>query len=209
MPTPTPQGAIWLYQIRSLRDGQRCITSIVCNNIAAISNPDYVSFCNQFLFDQENADTLLSKYLDCISISSNSVVQRIQCISPSRLAFVERIGAGAWSAGTRGAVGLPSNVGSAITRRSLNGTRAGVGTLHIPAPGPTDVADSLWIPPYRITLQALAAKTVTPLTLLGGGAAMQPILWDRRFPGVIWDVVSAVPQPQVRVNRRRTVGVGI
>jgi len=110
-------------------------------------------------------------------------------------------------------VGLaaPPNVMSTITKRSLFADRHGVGSIHIGGMTSTD-----------ITLGMLSAGRITNLSSLGellildidvsaipNALELTPIILNKSSPGASYSWHEATVQATSRVQRRRTVGLGI
>lgn len=131
---------------------------------------------------------------------------RLQRVHPTRSAFQEVLGLGA---GLHVAAATTANVNAVITKRTLVGTRRGVGRMS-----GTPLA------PDQYTAGLLTAGTLSEYNtvgtvlndVLGGGAdatEIEPVLWSRATPTTSLLVTSAAAQDTVRVMRRRTLRVGI
>jgi len=131
---------------------------------------------------------------------------RAQRVHPTRSAYAEVAGLGA---GLHAQDATTANVNGVITKRTLVGTRKGVGRMST-AP----------LTPDQFTAGLVTAGTLAAMDLLGtvlndpisGGADLtdaEPVLWSKDTPTTSLLITSAQGQDTVRVMRRRTLRVGI
>jgi len=155
------------------------------------------------------AGTLSTAIHDCIPPNVDVDFVRVQEIYPSRSAVVDSGSLGAGSAINNAVTG---NIAAVITKRTQFAGRDQVGAVHIPCVPPDECADGEIDNggAYYASLQALAGKLIDNLVPVGTGALYRPVLFHRLTqPPTSTQVWSTIVQPQVRVMRRRTVGLGI
>jgi len=106
--------------------------------------------------------------------------------------------------GTNIAACLSPNHACAITRQADEATRHGTGTLHMPAVPVTFMEDGL------ITGAADAAYTTLAEEMLvhQDGGLWVPVLYNRVAPADSLNITRTTVQNTLRVQRRRTVGLG-
>lgn len=107
--------------------------------------------------------------------------------------------------GTLG-VGATANVASCLTLVADRASRHGVGNKHLFGL-PIDAMDlGALTPGQKALVDTLGVAMVSPIPHTGG--VMQPIIFNRALPGDSMEVIGHITNPLVRVQRRRTVGVG-
>lgn len=129
-----------------------------------------------------------------------------QPVSPERMIRVSIGG------GTAGGSGLAecTNLQASVTFRADRAARDAIGAKRI-CMSEFQVEDGNLRVGYKGVVDTFAVLAKTNLTVALGGAQYMPVIYHRRAdPGFKWDrIVESVVQPQARVIRRRTVGVGI
>lgn len=131
-----------------------------------------------------------------------------QWIHPNRYVSV-RINDGA-GAGLLAGVALPQNVASVLTKRSQFGSRHGIGSIHLGGMGAGDVTNGL-LTVTRISKSVELADVLTvsvDMSDLVADAEMEPIILNKAAPADSYDFHDITIQNTVRVQRRRTVGLG-
>lgn len=101
-----------------------------------------------------------------------------------------------------------SNVAATITKRTDNGTRRGLGSLHLPGIPDTGYANGSLTAPYKLLIDAISACLLNPFVVTLETTGLTPVLWSNRSPTVYLPLTSTVTQTTLRTMRRRTVGVG-
>lgn len=103
---------------------------------------------------------------------------------------------------------LPQNVQASITKRSTFSGPGAEGSIRIPGLVSEQVTAGRLGPSAIEDLTTIAAGWMTPLDLGTYDAAAPPIIYHRANPNISvrWETLTI--QPEVRVSRRRTVGLG-
>lgn len=102
----------------------------------------------------------------------------------------------------------PSNVSATITKRGEEANRHNIGAVHLPNVPIEKIVGGKFVPGYLTTLEALAVALKTPYTMATGGT-LTPILANKANLAASVPVATTVVQEYSRVQRRRTVGLGI
>lgn len=103
---------------------------------------------------------------------------------------------------------LPPNTAFTIARRGSIAGRGRNSSLHL-AGWSTDQLDTGGIDAgVIISLNALADEMKNERITLIGPTVWKPIIWGKLYPAARNEIRSAAANPQVRVQRRRTVGLG-
>jgi hypothetical protein len=103
---------------------------------------------------------------------------------------------------------LPPNTAFTIARRGSIAGRGRNSSLHL-AGWSTDQLDTGGIDDGVIVqLNGLASAMVNELTTVVGPTTWKPIIWGKLYPTARNELRSAAANPYVRVQRRRTVGLG-
>lgn len=130
----------------------------------------------------------------------------IQPVDPIR--YVKKV----YARGINGSWGENSNtanVAGVVTRRSVKATRKGVSSLHVPiAAEPSAMANGLVSNALKTKLSSLALQMEADITTLAGHV-FTPIVRSGPLPLEAEPIGSCFAQAQVRIMRRRTVGLGI
>lgn len=100
---------------------------------------------------------------------------------------------------------MPPNVSGPITKKSVTATRHSRGTLHMPAVPASFVIGGTISNAGQIAYNNFALLVVSTGALLG----YEPVLFNRLSPGLSEAIVEAYSETTSRVQRRRTVGLGI
>lgn len=103
---------------------------------------------------------------------------------------------------------FPSNVSATILKKGEEAGRHSVGAVHLPNIPIETVAEGFFVAPYTTALDALAVALKTPYTLATTGT-LTPIIANKASLGGSKDVFTTVVQLDSRVQRRRSVGLGI
>lgn len=157
------------------------------------------------------ATGLKTAYQLCLPSQWSGVFDWYQVIKPTRyVAF--KIGTSG-DAGTSTFDANTANVAFCLTSRGELAGRKYVKTSHIPMPEDSGFAVNGYVNALGLTaLGNLGLKVRTTLQLINGGrtAEMVPIIFHRNgLAGQNYTyIVDTIPQPTIRVMRRRTVGIG-
>jgi len=129
-----------------------------------------------------------------------------QMISPSRYAGV------GFARNQNGSVlnlGLDITQTSAVlTRRAVIATRRGVSSLHIPLGVDDTTIDAGVLSAAALTNLGAIGNVILNTASLGDGISVRPVIYHRGFAPEYHYVETFIAQPQVRIVRRRTVGLG-
>jgi hypothetical protein len=149
---------------------------------------------------------LVTKYLACLPPQYTLDEIRAQWISPVRTAY--RSGIPLLTIGQNAAAATVANDAAALTLRTTAPGRDQVATKHI-GPVPDSVSSGgLLVNAYKNTLGDFGDAILQGIIAPGNGMALLACIWHRATQTS--DVVqSHVVGIQSRVQRRRTVGVGI
>jgi len=102
----------------------------------------------------------------------------------------------------------PPNISATITKRGVEAGRKNIGSVHVPNIPVNTAVDGMWTEPYKALLQDLADRLKAPFTL-ATPSTLTPIIAHRTNLALSPDVATTDVKPEVRVQRRRTVGLGI
>ena len=139
---------------------------------------------------------------------SNYTWQKLRCqrVWPSRSAFQEVT---VNLAGLHAQAATTANVNGVITKRTLVGTRKGIGRMST-APLASDEYSAGVVTGGTLTgMTTLATVLNDEIVGAVGATTADPVLWSRSTPTTSLLITSAAPQDTVRVMRRRTLRVGI
>jgi len=101
-----------------------------------------------------------------------------------------------------------SGVAATITKRGVESGRHNIGSVHMPNCPKESIASSMWSDPNLTLYGTLATRLRTPFTLATGGT-LTPVIFNKANPALSVEVFGTTLQPEVRYQRRRTVGLGI
>lgn len=195
--------------------GQRLLTVMHYAITIVPADPTYNIVQDDFSVHLMAAGGFTDALKGCLNNSATVDFLRVQMVHPRQVLRDFAINL----AGTAGATSNAPNVAAVITKRTAHAgnhtkgvitNRGGVGSIHVGAL-PADAMDNGLITiPYAGLLGVLAIKSVQEVTLNGGGKAV-PCLWHKKatFPPDYDRYTHFYIQPQVRIMRRRTVGLGI
>lgn len=153
-----------------------------------------------------NAGGPFDTWLNCVTNQVDNVLVYAQWITPQRFKKVPRVAA----APTEGAVlldGLPSNCQASITLRGEQADRHNTGRKAMPGVPVAWVTNSVINAVDQATYDT-HAQTLLATQLGAEGERYTPVIFNRRTPELSPIIVEAFIQPTIRVERRRTVGVG-
>lgn len=210
MPTPVVAGAIWQYRVNYTMFGQRFISTM--NLVRSATSPvvtDYNATANAFLAWQTGLTGFIPKLQACLSNQVTFVTHELQPIYPTRLRSQLNILPG--TAGTQAGLALPTNTAQTITKTTDLATRYGIGSMHLP-PGDINsvsVGTGQWTIVQFGLLNTVALHIVGPWLSVVLADVWEPVLWNQATPARVTPITSAKVQETIRVERRRTVGLGI
>jgi len=198
-------GDIVQISLRGRHAGQRILSIFHYQTLVASSAPsteDALLLVAQQFDAGTNNPTLAM--LACLPATYTLESVRAQRVYPVRSIYVDA------------ASGLPGltdgntspNWAVAITRRGPNGGRKYVSTLRL---GPITADDQffgLLSPAFKEKLEVVATRMKQVYSLSLDGWEARPIIYNKSTPGLSLGIVATTVQPETRVMRRRTVGLG-
>ena len=95
-----------------------------------------------------------------------------------------------------------------LTRRSVVATRRGVSSLHMPVAVNTLVIDNGVLSAAAQTNVGAVGNAILNTTSLGDGMSVRAVIYHRGAVPEYDYIETFIVQPQVRIVRRRTVGLG-
>lgn len=212
MATPTPTNGVWYYRVNMTIANQQCMFGTFMRNNGSPATTDYGAFCLDFLNGQELPSGILTATRNLIPASVTITKHSIQAVNPARLVEISRAPgvAGAGLPGLRTGTSLPVNTSVAVQRYTVDGTRHGYGTLKPPFGVVEDMQSrGTWLPSFLTDVGAWALKMISAFSGVNTGNQLLPVIWSSApgFPTI--DFLNYLVKSTIRVNRRRTVGVGI
>lgn len=195
-------GAHVLMTFRGTQDAQlvmntwhyRLTGPIIADGAAALVNLVDVNVAAGNMFAAWKA-VLSESVVDC--------VMEAQWIDPFRYRKVRQSGAS-----TQGLAGHANacNQASVLTLASDEATRHGIGNKHLPGLPDDAQIDSLLGAGHLANMTNLGV--LAKATITQGANTYVPVIYNRQSPAASFDVKVAFNNPYVRVQRRRTVGLG-
>lgn len=162
------------------------------------------------------AGNLLDDYLDCLQSDVTIDEAWYQMIYPTRL-YLQRKTKGV--PGTRVAASGTANLSTAIERRTFTANHRSVGGIRMPtAADAGSVVDGKITAGLKTALLALATTMLQSAVTNAGVLTWKPVLYGPArpakppkpaLPAIVQDLVATTVMDTARVNRRRTLGLGI
>lgn len=159
---------------------------------------------------------LIDEWFNTVSSDVTGIITAWQWISPLR--YRMRTFSNFTTDGQEAACDIP-NVAAALTLQSVEATRRGQGTKHIPGIPTGVIVDGVLDPAYVTQLADLGAAAVLPF--ISGAGVCTPVVYGRASNSYVkcGVTIPAKPEsvlvaetykinPYVRTMRRRTVGLG-
>ncbi|HKY46322.1 MAG TPA: hypothetical protein VJM50_24730 [Pyrinomonadaceae bacterium] len=188
--------------------GQTCLNILhyKCRNAPSVGDT-YVEQLTQIMTNiTTSPGSWYTKMLAAMSEDALVTQLTIQVVFPARRPYV-RVGAG--GGGGIAADALPPNSTAQITKRSEVAARGRAGHFALPAVPMTKVASGVLLPAYVLTeLADLAAALQAPLNY-GTFGDYDPVILNVAAPNSSPVILQCDVQQEVRIMRRRTVGLGI
>jgi hypothetical protein len=201
-----PVGSIWLTAVsytfanQTLRNQFHWRLEGNANN----RNVDVVAAALNTHHNQVNG--LFAQMKKLRDLSCNHAVTSVQMIRPDRY-----VGLGFAGSGGGDIVGDLLDVtqlAAVLTRRAVVATRRGRSNLHLPLAADETVIDAGILSPAAMGFLTDVGNSILNTLNLGDGISVRPIIYHRGAVPEFNYVESFITQPQVRVVRRRTVGLG-
>lgn len=152
------------------------------------------------------ADWIESEFLLACAQNWSMSFIHAQLVAPSRSVKRSRL---------RGLNGLvitdatAPNVAGVMTKRTVLAGRDQVGSIHMPGVPAAGYVDGMLEAVQEVRYEDLAIKLLTNLVATVTAAEYDLVIHHTAFPGTSSKVDTIVVQPELRVMRRRTVGLGI
>lgn len=144
--------------------------------------------------------------LQCISETWTWESTRAQNIYPNRQIYVDSL---VDLPGIRPDTCTAQNVSAVITKRGAFAGRRYIGSTHIPGIASGDYNNGLLTPDLKGLMALAAQRYKLPYTPTLGGGEYRMIIFNRANPALSLGIEATTVQPELRVMRRRTVGLGI
>ena len=212
MPAPVSIGDIMHYRCLMKNAGQLNMFSTYLVITTAQAVTDYVFWCQNMLQGAELGGGIIQLSRPLAQLQIAFTQHAFQRVSPARQVAVGVVPGGGPDPinGSRAGTKLPPNVSTAVTRRTLDGTRHGLGTLKPPFGTVEDTnLDGTWKGPFLADLKLWGDRMATTFTGVTVGNSAVPVIWSSGpgFPTTAF--IGSTVNNAIRVNHRRTVGVGV
>lgn len=194
---------------------QQCINTFhYVVNTAGTGSVSVVSDLDDLLTRFDLAGGLQATWITCVSLSNVIGNLELQQIKPIR--SVKRFKVPTLAAGARPATSS-TNLSAVITRGTDSGARGQVGSIHLPGLADTDQVTGEVLPALLAFMSALGSAMLDDVLVPVTGLKLKPVLFHPDIkdntghvtrPWFVTPLTRTIPQPTIRVMRRRTVGVG-
>lgn len=204
MPTPLETGSIVQVVCYQTYNGQLMLNTLHYKYTNTGGAPDYEDACNELLDELFTAGDLRDDILTVLHTSASLDRITAQPVFPTRLTAINR---NVNAAGLRGGDAAPQNQAAVISKTSVFATRYGRGSWH---QGGLIAADNV-AGKISFGLSGVLAQIASDILAeraLATLGTMTPVLWSKKVPSRITPVKGTIVQPNLRVMRRRTIGVG-
>lgn len=204
----TPVGGVIEVTVEGKIFGQTTMNVFHYTPLQASTLPDHRQEMTAFLTAHWGGagGTISGALMQCCPEDWISTLVTAQPIRPTRMIRVSITG------GTAGGSGLANvtNLQASVTFRADRAARDAIGAKRI-CMADNQAQDGNLTVGYKGVVDTFAVIARTNLAVALGNALYMPVIFHRNAdPGFTWDrIVESVVQPQARVIRRRTVGVGI
>lgn len=202
-----PVGTIWQLVIESVVSGQRCLNVLHyrCTTESTISGISAET--EAVAADLNSVDGIIPKLLPAMGPNVNIPRVTGQAIRTTRYA---KQSVEVDEDGSHANLCTTPNVAAVITKRTTFAGRWAVGSFHVPGVPGTAYSEGMLTTDYKDIITLLAAELLDNLEPAVGGGVYEPILLHPAgLHGGFTTLTECIAQDQVRVMRRRTVGLGI
>lgn len=201
-----PVGAIFLLTCRYQMCGQilrnqfhfRLETNTNTRTINTVCDAIHTKF--------KAVDNLSAKMRELRDVTCVLLDTGVQQISPSRFAGVGYLENEAGNALNEGA--SLTQLAAVLTRRSVVATRRGVSSLHLPLANKDTFIDLGVLTADALAKIGQVGNAILNFLDMGDGITVRPIIYHRGAVPLYDYIETFIVQPQVRIMRRRTVGLG-
>lgn len=153
----------------------------------------------------QGVNRLQQRLLECMCPEAQYTAIRAQVVWPTRRVYTEVQVA---LPGTFAGICTASNVSAVVLKQPDQAGRGRTGMVHVVGTPAAQQVDGLWQIGYLGALLTLAAEMDDPAEFQVGGNDAMPVIWSRVQPASPSQIIGGRANPYVRVQRRRTVGVG-
>lgn len=208
MPTPIVPSAVCLLTIRATLAGQTILTTINISQRNPVPVPDYFTVGQNLCINEGTAAGQMVDLMaqaTCNVLTFNEII--FQPIYPNRYAAVSEVIVG--KTGVISSTCLPPNVAGTLTKGSINATRWGRGSIHLAGFPASAVNAGVWSNAQQLLMNNIAAHVLGGFKGNPGDPVWDAVLWNHKLPARTTVVNQCYAQETSRVERRRTVRVGI
>lgn len=202
-----PVGSIFQVAIESLVNNQRLLNVLHYRVEEETTEADIQAETENLAGQVLAFNGIVDKMLDCMSNTANVTQVTAQCIRNTR--FVRAV----VEDNQEGNIVSPcaaQNLAAVITKRTTFSGRWAVGSFHLGGLPVTAYQAGVLDNAFKALVQALADELLDPIVIPAVGGTYIPVLLHPVGQHGGSTVINAVEvQDQVRVMRRRTVGLGI
>jgi hypothetical protein len=204
MPYPIGNGNIVAVTFEGLLEGQQVMSTLHFRFDSFGPVPNGGAELDELAAVIKGAGGLFSKWLACVSRDTLERNIAVQLIAPDR--FVRRVYVWTQPNGQAGTDAFSSNTSIALTKRGQAANRSNIGAVHMPGVPLSFVTGGLLNNAGVIGYTQLCGALVAPQGTTNGNFV--PVIFHKAQPLDSEQVLTCDPQLNVRVQRRRTVGVG-
>ena len=201
-----PVGAIFLSSMRHQHVGQ-IIRNQFHWRLETNTNSRPVNIvCDALDAEMNKTGGIFKKMQSLRDLGCNLLDTAHQMISPARYAgvgYTKNVG------GDIVATGINiTQTAAVLTRRAVVATRRGVSSLHIPLAAADLLIDLGVLSNTVLTTVGEIGNLILNTASLGDGMSVRPVIYHRNATPLFDYIETFIVQPQVRIVRRRTVGLG-
>lgn len=202
-----PVGTIWQVGIDTVVNGQRCMNILGYRCTAESTEADIAEETLNLAAAMNAVGGIIPKLVACQSNDALITQVTAQAIRETRYARqVVDIG----QAGGVAEDCTAQNLSAVIIKRTAFAGRWAVGSFHVPGLPVTAYVNGAIEPVYKASVVDLAAQLLVPVVIPIVGGTYEPVLIHPVGEhGGSTFLTSTEVQDELRVMRRRTVGLGI
>jgi len=205
-----PVGSIFEVSLRSTVCGQKCINVLHYVVTAETSETSIVAESLQLATAADAANALGPKFRACLAQNCTHDEVVAQCIRDTLGTRFARQVLDIGDPGDAVEDAATANVSAVITKRTSFAGRWAVGSFHMPGIGAGFYTNGLVSDvTYKAALNDLGAEILQVITTPLGGEYQPVIYHPDGLHGGYTTLLETELQDQLRVMRRRTVGLGI
>lgn len=205
-----PVGTIFEYTVVGNVNGQKCMTVLhyCCSAPSAIGDPQDETSALMSELEPLGSIAVIANMQACQSGEYNIDYTRGQLFNANRFSYVRHVMA---IAGTIAEPCSAQNVNATITKRTQYSGRNQVGSVHLPGLADSEYESGLITTGAKVFLDDFAREAKKTIAITADTGRYFACVWHREETFPVWadQWKSWITQPEVRVMRRRTVGLGI